>query len=69
MVKYNPNDLKAIVFELKNNKTLIAPTDTVYGVLSIDKTNIYKIKKEIEVKKLYYLFQTLHMLKISMKIL
>lgn len=51
MVKYNINDLKAVVFELKNNKSLIAPTDTVYGILSIDKTNIYKIKKRDRNKK------------------
>lgn len=52
MVKYNPNDLKAVVFELKNNKTLIAPTDTVYGILSIDKANIYRVKKRDRNKKI-----------------
>lgn len=51
MVKYKKEDINAIAFELKNNKSLIAPTDTIYGILSRDVNNIYKIKKREKSKK------------------
>lgn len=51
MVIYNKDDIDAISFELKNNKTLIAPTDTIPGLLSINKNNIYKIKNRNIFKK------------------
>lgn len=51
MVVYNKEDIDAISFELKNNKTLIAPTDTIPGLLSINKNNIYKIKNRNIFKK------------------
>lgn len=52
MVVYNNNDIDAIVFELKNNKALIAPTDTVPGILAINKNLIYKIKSRSKAKKI-----------------
>lgn len=51
MVIYNKDDIDAISFELKNNKTLIAPTDTIPGLMSINKNNIYKIKNRNIFKK------------------
>lgn len=45
-------ELDSIAFELKNNKVLICDTDTVPGVLSLNKNNIYKIKKRPKNKKI-----------------
>ncbi|MGL4768613.1 MAG: L-threonylcarbamoyladenylate synthase [Mycoplasmoidaceae bacterium] len=52
MVLYNNNDTKFISFELKNRKVLICPTDTVNGVLSMHKSDIYKVKKRRLTKKI-----------------
>lgn len=52
MVIYNTNDIDAIVFEIKNNKALIAPTDTIPGIISKNKNVIYKLKKRSRTKKI-----------------
>lgn len=41
-----------IAFELKNNKVAIVMTDTVPGIISLNKKSIYKIKKRPLTKKL-----------------
>ncbi len=52
MVIYQPKELNSIEFELRNNKAAIVNTDTVMGIVSLDKKNIYKIKKRPHYKKL-----------------
>lgn len=52
MVEYNENEIDEIFFELINGKALIIPTDTQYGLLSIDKNLIYKIKRRKKNKKI-----------------
>lgn len=52
MVVYNNNDIDAIVFEIKNNKALIAPTDTIPGILAKNKNTIYRLKKRNRNKKI-----------------
>lgn len=52
MVIYQPNELDSIEFELRNDKAAIANTDTVMGIVSLDKKNIYKIKRRPHYKKL-----------------
>ncbi len=52
MVIYNENDIDEIIFEMKNNKVAIIPTDTLYGIAAIDKSLIYKIKKRSYNKKI-----------------
>lgn len=46
------SEIGSIIFEIKNNKVLICPTDTVAGMISLKKNNIYKIKKRPSYKKL-----------------
>ena len=46
------DSINDIVFELKNNKAAIIPTDTLAGIISYDKKLIYKIKKRPSHKKL-----------------
>lgn len=48
------NELEAIEFELKNGKVAIVATDTVAGLISLNKNLIYKIKKRPHYKKLIY---------------
>lgn len=50
--RYNRNDFEQIVFELKNGKAAIVNTDTVYGIISLNKDLIYKIKHRPLEKKL-----------------
>ncbi|MEG0123973.1 MAG: Sua5/YciO/YrdC/YwlC family protein, partial [Malacoplasma sp.] len=52
MVIYNENELDSIAFELKNFKSAIFLTDTIFGILSINKNKIYKIKKRPFYKKI-----------------
>lgn len=52
IVKYNNNECDEIVFELKNGKSAIIPTDTQIGIISIVKNQIYKIKKRSPLKKI-----------------
>lgn len=49
---YTNNQIDEIAFELKNNKCIVLPTDTVWGVVSLDDSLIYKIKKRRKSKKL-----------------
>lgn len=49
---YTNNQIDEIAFELKNNKCIVLPTDTVWGVVSLDDSLIYKIKKRKKSKKL-----------------
>ncbi len=49
---YDLEEKEAIVFELKNNKCAIIPTDTVMGIIGIDEKLIYHIKKRARNKKL-----------------
>lgn len=52
MVVYNEDELDSIAFELKNNKAAIFLTDTIFGIISVDKKLIYKIKKRPFYKKI-----------------
>lgn len=49
---YTYNELDSIVFELKNNKAVIIPTDTVIGVLANNDSLIYQIKNRPKEKKI-----------------
>lgn len=49
---YTEKDFDEIVFELRNENAIILPTDTVYGVISLKDSIIYKIKKRSYHKKL-----------------
>ena len=52
MPVYSKNEIDEIVFELRNNKAAIIPTDTQIGILSLDDKLIYKIKKRSKKKKI-----------------
>lgn len=52
MTIYKENEIEEIAFEIKNNKTCLLLTDTIYGFISIDKSNIYKIKNRSKSKKI-----------------
>lgn len=52
MIIYNGNDFDNIVFELINGKTIIIPTDTQYGLISLDINELYKIKRRNKNKKI-----------------
>lgn len=52
MVVYNNNDIDEIIFELINGKTIIIPTDTQYGLISLDVNNLYRIKRRNKNKKI-----------------
>ncbi len=49
---YDLKEMEAIIFELKNNKCAIVPTDTVMGIVGMDEKLIYHIKKRVRSKKL-----------------
>ncbi|MDR0740014.1 MAG: Sua5/YciO/YrdC/YwlC family protein [Mycoplasmataceae bacterium] len=49
---YDWNELDQIAFELKNNKAAIVETDTVMGIISLNDSLIYNIKKRSKNKKL-----------------
>lgn len=51
MVVFNEDELDSIAFELKNDKAVVFLTDTIFGILSINKKLIYKIKKRPFYKK------------------
>lgn len=59
MVVFNENELDSIAFELKNNKAVVCLTDTIFGILSIDKKLIYKIKKRPFYKKVILLIPSI----------
>ena len=44
--------MPTVVSELKNNKALIIPTDTIWGLIALDEQIIYKIKKRPLTKKI-----------------
>lgn len=50
--KKDLSELDGIAFEIKNLKAIIVSTDTVSGLLSLNKSLIYKIKKRDKSKKL-----------------
>lgn len=52
MVLYNKEDTNQIIFELKNGKSLICPTDTVNGILTRNKEDIFRLKKRAIYKKI-----------------
>lgn len=52
MTVYNENEYEEIVFELINGKTIIIPTDTQYGLISLNIDDLYKIKKRKKSKKI-----------------
>lgn len=52
MQVYSPTDINEIAFELRNNKAVILPTDTVWGIVSLTEKNIYQIKQRSLEKKL-----------------
>ena len=49
---YTNNQIEEIAFELKNNKCVVLPTDTVWGIVGLDGNLIYKIKRRSRSKKL-----------------
>lgn len=49
---YKNNELDSIVFEIKNNKAVIIPTDTVMGILANNENIIYQIKNRPKNKKI-----------------
>ncbi|MDE5841796.1 MAG: Sua5/YciO/YrdC/YwlC family protein, partial [Malacoplasma sp.] len=50
--KKNISEIDAIAFEIKNLKAAIVSTDTVAGIISLNKNLIYKIKKRSFTKKI-----------------
>lgn len=52
MEKYNESELDAIEFHLRNNKSVIVDTDTVYGIVSLSSNLIYSTKNRPHSKKL-----------------
>lgn len=48
----NKSEISSIIFELKNLKSIIVSTDTVAGLLSLEKQKIYDIKKRDKSKKI-----------------
>jgi L-threonylcarbamoyladenylate synthase len=49
---YQFDELEQIAFELRNDKAVIIPTDTVMGIVSKNADLIYKIKHRSRSKKL-----------------
>ncbi len=49
---YKLNELDSVVFEIKNGKAVIIPTDTVMGILANNENIIYKIKNRPKEKKI-----------------
>ena len=49
---YDYSEIDSVVFELKNNKAVIIPTDTVIGVLANNENLIYQIKDRPKEKKI-----------------
>ncbi len=52
MEKYNESEIDAIEFHLRNNKSAIVDTDTVYGIVSLSSNLIYDAKNRPHSKKL-----------------
>ncbi len=52
MQVYSTTDINEIAFELRNNKAVILPTDTVWGIISLEEKNIYQIKQRSLSKKI-----------------
>jgi L-threonylcarbamoyladenylate synthase len=46
------NQIQTVISELRNNKVLIMPTDTVWGIIALNEQIIYKIKKRPLSKKI-----------------
>ena len=59
---YDKENLDLIVNELKNHKTLVTATDTVPGLISINDTDIYKIKKRSLDKKIVLFISDFNMI-------
>lgn len=49
---YKSNELDSLAFEIKNNKAVILPTDTVMGILANNENIIYQIKNRPRNKKI-----------------
>lgn len=52
MQVYSTTDINEIAFELRSNKAVILPTDTVWGIISLEEKNIYQIKQRSLSKKI-----------------
>lgn len=63
---YEKKDIDSIINELKNEKVLIAPTDTVYGMLSIHDSNIYLVKNRDKNKKIVLFISNINQIKIPL---
>ena len=50
--KKDLSELNGVIFEIKNLKAIIISTDTVAGIISLNKSLIYQIKKRNKNKKL-----------------
>ncbi|GAA5414936.1 Sua5/YciO/YrdC/YwlC family protein [Ureaplasma ceti] len=49
---YTYQELESVIFEIKNNKAVIIPTDTVIGVMANNTSIIYKVKNRPKEKKI-----------------
>ena len=65
---YQQNQIDEIAFELKNNKAVLLPTDTVYGLVSLNPDLIYKLKDRSKSKKLITFINDLDFLNLDEKI-
>lgn len=52
MQVYTTKQVNEVAFEVKNQKAVILPTDTVWGIISLQTDNIYKIKQRSLTKKI-----------------
>lgn len=63
MQTYSPIQVKQVALELKKGKVVIAPTDTIFGILSLCQEKIYKIKNRSLNKKIIIFINDLFSLK------
>lgn len=59
---YTYDELDSVVFELKNNKAVIMPTDTVIGLIANNENLIYQIKNRPKKKKVILFVSNLDLL-------
>lgn len=59
---YTYDELDSVIFELKNNKAVIMPTDTVIGLIANNESLIYQIKNRPKKKKVILFVSNLDLL-------
>ncbi|MDE6289798.1 MAG: Sua5/YciO/YrdC/YwlC family protein [Ureaplasma sp.] len=60
--KYSTNDFNIILLELKNLKAAVVNTDTIYGIISVDTSLIYKVKQRSHSKKIITFINDLNLI-------